>query len=66
MTRAENPVYIVKSKVDLKLKVSGAPALSRLVQPRQSERGGDSEDLLTSSESSDVGSQSQSPGLCLS
>ena len=65
MTRAEHPVYIVKSKVDLKV-AGGVPALSQIVQPRQSERGGDSEDLLTSSESSDVGSQSQSPGLCLS
>ena len=62
MTRAEDPVYIVKSKVDLKVS-GGVPALSKIVQPRQSERGGDSGDL-TSSESSDVGSQS--PGLCLS
>ena len=63
MTRAEDPVYIVKSKVDLKLKVSGALAVNKIVQPRQSDRVGDSEDLLTSSESSDVGSQSVSPGL---
>ena len=63
MTRAEDPVYIVKSKVDLKL--SGALALSKIVLPKQPERGGDSEDWV-SSESSDVGSQSQSPGLCLS
>ena len=66
MTRAQHPVYIVKSKVDLKL--SGALALSKIVQPRQSERetgaGGDSEDWVSSSESSDLGSQS--PGLCLS
>ena len=63
VTRAEDPVYIVKSKVDLKLKVSGALAVSKIVQPRQSDRAGDSEDLLTSSESSDVGSLSVSPGL---
>ena len=63
MTRAEDPVYIVKSKVDLKL--SGARALSKIVQPKPAERGGDSEDWA-SSESSDVGSLSQSPGLCQS
>ena len=66
VTRAEQPVYIVKSKVDLKLSGVLAPALTlaKIVQPKLSERG-DSEDWV-SSESSDVGSQSQSPGLCQS
>ena len=52
VTRASHPVYIVRSKVDLKLTGSSSLTETRIVEPRPAEAG----------DSSEAGSES--PGLC--